>query len=108
MKILNVVVQSSSFEYRDNNFVLSFMAEDGVADPEAALRQAIKEFGTTEDARMDVEYACGCYNWGDFAHALADDILKKHGLTPIGTSSIDVFVDHDEVLLDEPPDNEGE
>ena len=43
MRILNVVVQNESFEYRDNNFVLSYLVDDSVKDPMANLRAEIRE-----------------------------------------------------------------
>ena len=100
MKILNVIVQNEDFRYCDNNFVLSFAVDDSVENPMANLRLAINEYGQTPDGRRDVDYACGYYNWGDAAHAAMEDILAKYGLRAIASDCIDIFVNHDEILID--------
>ena len=100
MRILNVVVQNESFEYRDNNFVLSYLVDDSVKDPMANLRAAIREYGLTEDGKRDVAHACGYYNWGDASCAVLDKILPRYGLRYMETNAVDVFVNHDEILID--------
>lgn len=107
MRVLNVVVQNESFEYRNNNFVLSYIVDDSVENPIANLRAAIREYGQTEEGKRGVEYACGYYNWGDASCAVLDDILPKYGLRYMKANAIDVFVNHDEVLIDD-NDERGE
>ena len=100
MRILNVVVQNESFEYRDNNFVLSYLVDDSVKDPMANLRAAIREYGQTEGGKRDVAHACGYYNWGDASCAVLDEILPRYGLRYMETNAVDVLVNHDEILID--------
>ena len=108
MRILNVVVQNEGFEYRDNNFVLSYIVDDSVESPIENLRTAIREYGTTKQGKQDVAYACGYYNWGDASSAAMDDILPKYGLRYMNTNAIDVFVNHDEILIDDDNDHKEE
>ena len=100
MRLLNVIVQNDSFEYRDNNFVLTYEVADHVKDPVANLRSAIQEYGRTEQGKRDTAYACGYYNWGDAACAAMDEILAKYGLTSLDKGTVDIFVNHDEILID--------
>lgn len=99
-KILNLVVQDRSDPKNPVEFIESFKLRGGIQQPEQALRSAVSEFinsGTVE-AQEALNYANGCFNWGDAMRAVPRGLFIKHGLTPLNKDSIDIFVEHNEIL----------
>ena len=114
-KILNLVIQDRSNIKNITEWIETFNISDEVQQPETALRNAVKEFVTsgTENAKEALDYACGGYNWGDAMSSVPDKLFMKHGLARLYSETVDVFVEHDEVLcgdiisdLDSEDDNE--
>ena len=108
-KILNVIIQDwSDFSNNKNQWVESFEIREDVQNPETALRNAVKEFvnSGTEESEKALDYACGGYNWGDVCISVPDEIFVKHGLTRICKDTVNVFVDHDEILCGDSDDAE--
>jgi len=102
-KIFNLVIQDrSDSKERPIEFVESFEVREDVQDPEKALREAIKEFvlSDTDEAKAAISHACGHFNWADAISAVPENLFIKHGLTFLKQVSIDVFVDHNEILCD--------
>ena len=100
-KILNLIIQDwSDFSNDKNEWVESFEIREDVQDPKAALYNAVKEFvnSGTEEAKKALDYACGGYNWGDASISVPEELYVKHGLTRIDRDTINIFVDHDEIL----------
>ena len=107
VKVLNLIVQDRNDFKNPKEFVESYAVREDVQNPEQALRNAIKEFvcSGTEEAKTALSYACGCFNWGDALCNVPESIFIKHGLTPMKQNAVDVFVDHDEILADNDPDD---
>jgi hypothetical protein len=107
-KILNLVVADfiSEIGLDQTATVSSFMLRDDVSHPETTLRDAVAEFisSGTEESRQALENANGSYNWGDALITVPDEIFKKHGLTRIYQDSVDIYVEHDEILTDSEED----
>lgn len=107
-KILNLaIVDNHNPENPPSIFIESFQYDDGIQDPEKALRDAIREFinSDTEDAKKAKSYSCQSYNWGDAMSSVPDNFFVKHGLVRLNQNAVDVFVDHDEILCEtEQPD----
>lgn len=102
-KIFNLVIQDrSDSKERPIEFVESFEVREDVQDPEKALREAIKEFvlSDTDEAKAAISHTCGYFNWADAISAVPESLFIKHGLTLLKQVSIDVFVDHNEILCD--------
>ena len=102
-KILNLIIQDwNEPTDRANNFAESFEIIGDVQEPEKALRAAVREFidSGTAEAKQALEYACGCFNWGDAISSVPDSLFEKHGLRKLHCEALDVFVDHDEILCD--------
>lgn len=102
MKKLNLIIR---LEHKRNNEtrIVPFAIGDSVEDPERALRDAVRDFvhSNTDEAKSALEYACGSFNWGDVMSSIPNEYFVKHGLTPIDDDeSIEVMVDHDEILDD--------
>jgi len=106
-KILNLIVQDHSNPSEKVEFVASFRIREGTLQPEQALRDAVSEFvrSDTDEARNALDYANGYFNWGDAIVRVPDSLFIKHGLTPLRQNAIDVFVDHNEVLNFDNPDD---
>jgi hypothetical protein len=102
MRVLNLVIEDRSDIKVKKIWVESFRVEDAVENPENALRTAVNEFlkSGSEESKEAIAYACNCFNWGDAMSAIPEAMYEKHGLTRLNGNSIDVFVDHDEVLCD--------
>ena len=102
-EIFNLIIQDRSDPRATVEWVESFKIREDIQQPETALRNAIKEFvnSGTEESKKALEYACGCFNWGDAISSVPDDLYIKHGLTKLNQESIDVYVDHDEILCDD-------
>lgn len=109
-KILNLVIEDHSDPRKTAITVESFLIREGVQDPEKALRAAVKEYVSsgTEESKHALEYACGYFNWGDAISSIPSSLFKKHGLTMFNQDAADVFVDHDEVLCADSPDEAEE
>lgn len=103
-KFVNLIINDRGNEAA--SMVVTYKIEDGISDPEQALRDAIKDFVTsgTEEAKSALREACGCFNWGDAIIRVPDNYFIKHGLAPFQQDAEDVFVDHDEILCDDEPD----
>jgi hypothetical protein len=104
-KILNVIIQDwCDISNNRNEWVESFEICENIQQPETALRNAVKEFvdSGTEESKKVLDYACGGFNWGDVSVSVPDELFIKHGLTRIYHDTVNVFVDHDEILCDYP------
>jgi len=106
-KILNLIIQDRSDPKTPHEFVESFEIREDVQNPEKALREAIQEFvnSGTDQSRAALSYACGCFNWGDVFSNVPDELFIKHGLTPLKQNAVDVFVDHNEILVSNTSDD---
>lgn len=82
-------------------YVDTFEVEDGVKDPEQALRDAVKQFLKTEEGKKMIEYSAGDFNWGDAVMSVPNEVWKAHGLTMVETGIQDIVVNQDEVLCEE-------
>lgn len=99
-RIFNFVIKDND-PYRQQVWILSYRLERRVVDPEAAIRAAVKDFinSGSEKSKQALEYAAGGFNWGDVMSSVPDEYFVKYGLTPLNKQeTIDVCVDHDEVL----------
>ena len=105
-KILNLIIQERSDSNDPRTFVESYEIRDDVQNPEKAFRDAIQAFvnSDTDESKSALSYACGCFNWGDALSSVPDSAFTKHGLTPLKQNTIDVFVDHDEILVNNSSD----
>ena len=102
-KILNLIIQDwSDISNNKTQWVESFIIREDVQDPKASLYNAVKEFvnSGTDEAKKALDYACGSYNWGDAISSVPDELFVKHGLTRIYKDTVNLFVDHDEILCD--------
>ena len=99
MRILNLIIQLCR-DGSSTTSVVPYAVRDGLEDPEAALRAAVQDFLTsdTEEAKQALDYSCGDFNWGDVISFVPKFYFIGQGLTPVETSSIDVIVNHDEML----------
>ena len=99
--LLNLIIEHNEGLKRDT-WVVSFKVNKTVDDPEKALRNAVHDFvhSDTEAAKEALEYANGYFNWGDVMISVPSEYYEKHGLTPLEGESIEVVVEHGEVLDD--------
>ena len=109
MKILNLVIQlNRDWDERDTS-VVSYSVNDGVVSPEDALRGAVQDFinSGTDESITALEHASMDFNWGDAMTSVPDTYFINRGLTPLtGYESVDVSVNHDEVLDNREMDEE--
>lgn len=102
IKHVNLVIENTSDLFKRNVMVLHFMVLDkSIEQPEDAIRKAVREYLKTPEGKRAAEYSSGDYNWGDVASTIPDSFWKEHGLLPMNTASVDVWVNHDEVLCEE-------
>ena len=109
MKIFNLIITLDKIK-GEENMVVSYRIREDVTSPEEALRAAVQDFinsGTQESIKA-LEYAGGCFNWGDAMSSIPNEYFIKRGLTPIEGDSIDISVDHDEILDNRKFDEEDE
>lgn len=103
MYIVNLV-RKRSYEYE--LWVSAFQAEDIVTNPEQALRDAVKEFLSTEEGRKALDYTAHDFNWGDAVTHVPEEIWNRYGLKFQNVKSVDIKVNQDEVLCGEIEDGE--
>lgn len=105
-KKLIILTQNRAFE--SAHWTNVFIADLNV-NAEEALREAAREYLHTDEGHERIKETFGKYNWGDFVLHVSESILSRHGIskmhiseTYMVTGRIDqVFVDYDEVLVDE-------
>ena len=99
-RILNLIVQDrDGLDWKV--WVVNFRVDSGVDDPRQALREAVKDFVTseTQEAKASLEYAGGGFNWGDAMSSIPDEVFRRHGLQRLtGIQGVDMDVNHDEIL----------
>lgn len=81
------------------NYIFEFLAREGI-DIKQAVRDACNEYCTTEKGIETLAHNCGCFNWGDFAMYVPNDICIKHGFIKNDTSDVFLSVDFNETLID--------
>jgi len=103
LRIINLVIQDFSNPRETKSWIVSYSVDNSVEKPEEALRNAVRQFMTfgSEESKSALNYACGCFNWGDVMSSVPDSVFIKNGLKPLNENSIDIFVDHDEILCDQ-------
>lgn len=88
--------------YRNQKFIDYFRVDDSVKNVEEAFRAAVADYLKTEEAKPDVEDACGEYNWGDAMGTVPEEFFNKHGIyTTQNEDTIEIFVNQDEILFPE-------
>ena len=103
MNLFNLVIQDRNSDILDESkvWVMSFQYSDEIKSPEDAIRAAVQDYinSNTDESKSMLDYAAGCFNWGDVMSSVPDKYYIDKGLTPLNTkASIEVIVDHDEVL----------
>lgn len=78
-----------------------FLVDESVEDVEAAFRSAVEEYLKTPEAKNDLGFVCGDYNWGDAMLTVPTEIFNRHGIYPTSSNVEVVVVDQDEVLFPE-------
>jgi hypothetical protein len=97
-KIFNLIVRDSSYTPA-RIWLIPFLYDDSkIKNPEKVVRKAVRDFLKTEEGKEAKEYACGCFNWGDVMASIPDEYFESYGIIPFGDTSINVEVEHDEVL----------
>ena len=74
---------------------------DGQFDLLAAAKKAADAYCSTEEGYRTLQYNCGCFNWGDFAVYVGNDIASRFGFSIVDSSLEDIDVDWDEQILSE-------
>ena len=98
-KLFNLCIRDA-YEHTVRMDVIPFSFDDKeVADPEKAVRAAVNDFLNSDESKAAREYAAGAFNWGDAMSSIPDKYFKVRGLTPISTKTVDVEVEHDEILI---------
>lgn len=101
-RILNLIIRDfSSLEWK--LWTEPFWVDASVENPESALREAIHDFmvSGSKEAKKAINYACGCFNWGDALSSVPESFFGKYGLRRMsGHEVMDVNVEHDEILWD--------
>jgi hypothetical protein len=99
-KILNLVVVDHSEPFKPMACVHSFAYRDDILQPDKALRAAVGEFVTsgTDESEAALKFANGFYNWADAMSTVPNALFEKRGLSRIYQDTVDITVDHDEVL----------
>lgn len=99
-RIMNLIIRDMAS--RDwKIWIENFWLEEGVENPEKALREAIQDFlkSGTEASEAALSYACDCFNWGDAMSFVPDEVFARHGLRKISDyGAVDINVEHDEIL----------
>ncbi len=105
-RVMNLVMTDLSDPKNAEVFVESFDVRSDVADPEKALRDAVNEFVQSGSAASTqaLAFANGYYNWGDAMSSIPVSLFSKHGLTRLYRETVDVHVDHNELLGNPPGD----
>ena len=67
----------------------------------AAAKKAADAYCSTGDGYRTLQYNCGCFNWGDFAMYVGNDIANRVGFSIVENSLDDLSVDWDEQILSE-------
>ena len=103
MQILNLVIEINRGAFERKISVVSYSISNDVKCPKSASRCVISDFlkSGTKEANEAINYACNDFNWGDAMSSVPDGFFIKRGLTPLNISAIDMFVNHDEVLLEQ-------
>lgn len=104
--ICNLVIRDGN-ERPTRTWVIPFEfdADNFNIDPEAAIRAAVQDFLRSPESETAQEYANGSFNWGDAMSSVPNEFFERRGLHPASATSIDIEVEHDEVLS---LDNEDE
>ena len=88
--------------WENESFIDIFKVDDSVSNIEGAFRAAVADYLKTPEAKISVEYACGDFNWGDAMMYVPEKIFNQHGIYSVSdNSSVEIFVDQDEVLFPE-------
>lgn len=98
-KIFNLCIRDAC-ERTVRMDVVPFIFDDKeVTDPEKAVRAAVSDFLNSGESKEAREYASGAFNWGDAMSSIPDKYFKVRGLIPVSAKTIDVEVEHDEILI---------
>lgn len=97
MYVVNLVRERAC---ENEMWIDTFLADDSVEDPEQALREAVKEFLSTEEGKQAISYTCHDFNWGDAVSFVPEEIWAKYGLKFQTFKSVDIKVNQDEVLCE--------
>ena len=109
MRVLNLVIQLNRDWNELDTSVVSYAIREDVVSAEEALRGAVQDFigSGTKESIAALDHACGDFNWGDVMSSVPDIFFINRGLTLLaGHKSIDIHVNHDEVLDNRNKDEE--
>ena len=100
-RLFNLVIMDSGMDRMpgEDVWVLSFLTDiQDKAQAKDAAYAAVAEFLKTPEAKDIMAHNCGCFNWGDALVSVPAEFFISHRLTPVRSTSLDVWVDHDECL----------
>lgn len=110
MKLVNLIIRDmSTKEWKV--WVEHFVTLKEIEDPEKEIRAAVQDFlnSGTEEAKQAISFACGYFNWGDAISSVPNEFFFNRGLYYSGIpESVDINVEHDEILCDETSGNDLE
>lgn len=83
------------------NWVASYLYDSQkIADPEVAIRTAVKDFLASENGkRICDEYAGTVFNWGHVVTFISEEYLESYGLTQVRCNTFNASVDFNENLI---------
>lgn len=94
---------------RTELYLDKFFVQDGVENPEQALRAAIDEFLFTDDGQKMITYSGEDFNWGDAVNSTIEPFILKHGIERwdetdsylVTGEVIHLTVNQDEILVED-------
>lgn len=101
-------IERDGLEVRTLTMVFEVPSKD--FDLKAAVMAAATEYCKTEAGRKEYSHNCRCFNWGDFAMSVPNEICERFGFKQVDSVLSDIEVNWDEHLVDddEIPSEDGE
>ena len=103
LQLFHCVILITDEDDGDSTLTLTFTIIPGSKaekDPETALRSAVRDYleSGSKESQNEIKNANGYYNWGDAALTVPEEYFIIHGLRPLKNKSVEIIVDHNEVL----------
>lgn len=101
MRIYNLSIRlpADVAEYDGECTILPFQYDaNQTKNPLAAIKSAVQDFLLSPESLSARNYAGDDFNWGDMITNMPNQFFEKHGMYSLSISSMDQYVDHDELL----------
>ena len=100
MKYTISATEHDGFDTRTMSIELEVFKED--IDVLDAIKEACREYTTTENGLKTYIGNCDCFNWADFDMYVPNEICEKYGFRKIKSDVSNIDVNWDEQLVDDP------